>query len=1552
MERFPSITFQAVFNSFIYSLIFLAGPGKIDFTLAQQTHHSRSSVGNSTVAIPSTSPINAATTLFEWAAGPWGDCGGKENTNFCGQSRDVFCVYIGEIRTQVPFYFCDGIPRPLKYRQCLPCPENCVVGPWGVWSDWSGTCKPANRYRTRTVLRAPRFGGKECGELSQTERDEELPDCRVELTMPVFKWRIGEWTSCRQPSSAGPSSCAVGQRYRQVDCVDDIGETVEGERCLQNGESEVENSLQTVNFEPPRQEICTVPCDCLVSLWSAWQECSVTCHDPISQEVGGHRMRTRRVLRAASNGGLPCPPLADHQPCLIQNMTTCPQYEWYLQDWQQCRVTHNSSATCGAGIETRQVFCIDSGSNVLTPVADEFCFNSDSTSIFKPVANRACYLDCPVDCEVGHWTHWSSCTKSCGEGAVQMRYREVLVETLFDGQECPPLVELRACEAIECAWWHIGRWTKCFLNRGYDDCGPGTRHRAVYCINALNRRVDASFCAGKTKPDRQGTCRVPCAEDCVVNEWSDWGDCSVSCGPNGGVRKRTRRIVAYPFNKDLNPCLPEDELTQTKPCNLHVSCHTYSWQATAWGECQVNATAMCGEGGPEEGGCLMNGTASCGEGIGYQSRSVVCEEETGFVADPSQCDVWSEPARSRPCDKACPQDCELSPWSTWSSCSASCGLHAMRTRTKHVLTLPVNGGLPCPQETDENGIITQFTPCIDIEPCYTFQWVTGGWSVCQVIGSSCGRGLQTREVHCGRSDGLVAEDGMCLQDFRQPPPTSTQRCYVPCGGDCLLSEWSEFGPCQSNCGTESLRNYCRMRTRDIVGVSMTDSLSELCPHIADSDLHEFLSCGLQSSIYSWTFGPWTTCLLPEGMQCGAGKQSRAAICIRNDYVQVADLFCPSLDPSQTGPLQEHPCTVQCSIDCEVTQWSNWSSCSQACGQGERTRMREITMNPVQGGRACPLLTDTQMCFERSCDLIEWEISEWAPCLPTDLKTNCGAGTQSRSISCPAGAGNESLCQGRTPRPPLTQACHLPCQGECVFSEWSAFTSCSQPCMNAKKSRSRIVIRPDAELQPCIPIRQTEACSQADCLASVFTLATGEWSTCRPIQGECGRGTRFRTLNCVNAANIPVTMDRCQHANITTHETCMVECPIDCQLGAFTPWSSCSATCGTDGITFRTRKIVTRSSGHGRRCQDAHSLNETRPCNIKPCFTYKWHKGNWSGCQFDTKAGCGVGHETRLVECQRSDGLTVDWEYCYMNAMNYDVVNPLGSAFNRSSLDLATSRKCTTWCPGDCLVSEWSPYTSCTANCFNSSISGQKTRMRVVTSPPVMGGKPCTTNLISSRPCPAVSANCPVFRWTVGKWDKATRSRDIWCETLDASGNILIVEGGCDETVKPPSSLDCVPDCTSLGSYCDNGVCKCSSGFLGNGRTCYPSVGCIVDDHCPFPHTMCSKERECICQPGYYSVDGMLKCVPEDVIVTTSGGIETNDADSNTSLYHAKRGTWKWVVGAVCMGVIILAAILCGVLVYRFYHTGEVHFEPIPNSTNYRRSFRSSMKTRMLEETAC
>ena len=85
-----------------------------------------------------------------------------------------------------------------------------------------------------------------------------------------------------------------------------------------------------------------------------------------------------------------------------------------------------------------------------------FVSTSGGLGLFKPVSSRACYVDCPVDCEVGHWSHWSPCSKSCGEGAVQMRTRDVQVAASYGGAECPARVELRACEAIECAWWHTG----------------------------------------------------------------------------------------------------------------------------------------------------------------------------------------------------------------------------------------------------------------------------------------------------------------------------------------------------------------------------------------------------------------------------------------------------------------------------------------------------------------------------------------------------------------------------------------------------------------------------------------------------------------------------------------------------------------------------------------------------------------------------------------------------------------------------------------------------------------------------------------------------------------------------------------------------------------------------------------------------------------------------------------------------------------------------------------------------------------------------------------
>ena len=83
------------------------------------------------------------------------------------------------------------------------------------------------------------------------------------------------------------------------------------------------------------------------------------------------------------------------------------------------------------------------------------CFTStavNSTS-HQPPMKRACWPDCPVDCQLGQWQNWSPCSQSCEEG-IQIRMRAVLVAPAFGGEECRPLAEAKECEFVECAWWH------------------------------------------------------------------------------------------------------------------------------------------------------------------------------------------------------------------------------------------------------------------------------------------------------------------------------------------------------------------------------------------------------------------------------------------------------------------------------------------------------------------------------------------------------------------------------------------------------------------------------------------------------------------------------------------------------------------------------------------------------------------------------------------------------------------------------------------------------------------------------------------------------------------------------------------------------------------------------------------------------------------------------------------------------------------------------------------------------------------------------------------
>ena len=134
---------------------------------------------------------------FSWSMGDWSGCLEQGEGGQCGRTRSVWCVFAKNNR-EIPYHYCDSELRPATFELCNVCKEDCILTTWSDWSACSASCAPATRYRTRGVVRRADHGGQDCGELSQIEDCTELQECRIEVVVPTYTWKIGEWTSCRQ----------------------------------------------------------------------------------------------------------------------------------------------------------------------------------------------------------------------------------------------------------------------------------------------------------------------------------------------------------------------------------------------------------------------------------------------------------------------------------------------------------------------------------------------------------------------------------------------------------------------------------------------------------------------------------------------------------------------------------------------------------------------------------------------------------------------------------------------------------------------------------------------------------------------------------------------------------------------------------------------------------------------------------------------------------------------------------------------------------------------------------------------------------------------------------------------------------------------------------------------------------------------------------------------------------------------------------------------------------------------------------------------------------
>ncbi|XP_006824202.1 thrombospondin type-1 domain-containing protein 7A-like [Saccoglossus kowalevskii] len=991
---------------------------------------------------------------YTWHVSAYGECSTRDiisrheikhlniNGTLCGgglQRREVFCTQVNDTDYRPVDNGLCSPPQPSYVREChVPCSMDCLVSPWSEWGmclinkcalgDKINKKDKGHSSRTRTVVQHAQHGGRSCPPLVEA-RPCDSPIC--------YFWYVGEFTRCL-PIKVD-EQCGAGAMVRPVFCTDNNNNEVDASNCV------------LVSAKPMSEKHCEIPCpnDCVLSTWSPWNECSKTCEG--KQGENGTQSRVRTILAYQGKGGNICPgddKLTEYREC---NKIPCNAFTWRTKSWSDCEkdTTVGSNVTlthgnCFAGRMTRNVYCSKAENDKEMP--ERKCMESQ-----KPVSSMQCEIPCAKDCVTTAFSDWTPCSTTCipGEKLITSQERQRYVLEYGTSGDCPDtLHEKRECDNSPQCYsydWMVLPWQDCILP---DDgngvkCGDGLQSRDVSCLREDGEPVDIKFCLkyADTMPNNTQSCRVYCINDCELNNWSKFGKCSKDCI---GQRSRKRRLSRKSRhntecqNTDLYPLL-DSEMCTCPPPGIITPIGN-------WSDCFVKKTKdKLGRDKPLE--------EECGEGLKF--KRVICLDQNGKIVPNSVCGL-KEDFMEAFCDLPCPSDCKLSPWSEWSTCSKTCGT-GMKTRSRYLKEREHNNGRQCPY-INENNDIVQEVPCHT--DCSHYVWVAEPWLECDVYtykGELCGAGWQRREVQCmsrlpGKQDAIV--DPMYCDKLVQPEGARVP-CVQPCPGDCVVSDWSEWSQCDHPCSKEALRHRHRFIERH-------PSLDGgICPVLNETQ-------GCSDTVcfdYEWSVSAWSTCQLNDNAVCGKGKKNRFLECIRtNDGSSVSLDYCAQFSLNYKPNPLSAICHIECPLDCQMSQWTEWSQCTHTCGyEGLITRSRHIVKEPNTFGRMCPTsLVQYKPCALPPC--YHWVIDEWKYC-ETSVG-DCGHGNRRRNVTCQQADGvevddfncygndeyhsNKMVMREDFERMQTQQVCTTPCPGECDMSPWSDWSPCLHTCIEGNK----------------------------------------------------------------------------------------------------------------------------------------------------------------------------------------------------------------------------------------------------------------------------------------------------------------------------------------------------------------------------------------------------------------------------------------------------------------------------------------------------------------------
>ena len=744
--------------------------------------------------------------------------------------------------------------------------------------------------------------------------------------------------------------------------------------------------------------------------------------------------------------------------------------------------------------------------------------------------------------------------------------------------------------------------------------------------------------------------------------------------------------------------------------------------------------------------------------------------------------------------------------------------------------------------------------------CEVSEW--DEWSECD---ATCGGGTQYRSRTATTQAEHGGEECPELSEMRE---CNTDDCSV----DCEVSEWTEWDECDAVCDGGSQNRYRSVTAaREGVGAS--------CPELTQTQACNEDPCGppdVDCVMTSW--GDWDDC----SALCGGGSQSRYR------FVSVSATgegkSCPTTT-SETQDCNMDTCPEPDPVDCELGDWSEWSTCDAECDGGSQSRYRSVLVEPVFGGSSCEDLYEEQQCNVAACnqpvDCVMTDWSNWSTC-----SAECDGGSQVRWRSVSVFPENGGLACDPTQESQdcNTDACADPEPVDCIPGDWSDWSSCSTECGGGIQFRQRDVSTPAAHGgADCIDLFEEQVCNEDDCPEpDPIDCVEGVWSDWSSCSAECGGGTQFRQRDVLTyPEHGGIECEDLQQTQDCNSDECTGAIPVNCEVGEWGEWSTCSAECD-GGFRSRSREITVPAENGGADCP---SLWKEEGCNEDACpdpdpidcVMDDW--GDWSTCSADCDGG--MQYRTRDISIYPEHGGTPCGEVQEVQECNQETCVPD---------------------PVDCVAGDWSDWSVCSAECDG----GYQYRSRDVTTPASDGGTVCDL-LYEEQDCNLLSCpdpdpvDCELGDW--GEWSLCSAECDGGYQIRTREIVVLPKNGGLDCDIlqdwMPCNEHACTDDCgdscgseefcragscypldlcagtCTTGETCEEGVCFCDAVNYENDENCGCNGPCGVDEYCSAgicmiemidacggicdSDEMCDSTAGCVCDPVYANDDANCGC---------------------------------------------------------------------------------------------